>query len=168
MHKIVLILLALFICNVSSADSEEIVVTSVSYHPMISKQTSDKLSNGIAQGLNYTPMYGYVRTSNDMLFYSSYKAFVGLNCIAEPMAGGILSAGADIINLQVGLVGGAYYQDSKKFSERGINTYFGDVTPIMGFEVNYRVYLDERAFVKVTNTITHMLTNHALSFGLDL
>lgn len=150
------------------ADSNEVIITSMSYHPMISEKAASRLDNTIARGLNYTPMYGYVKTYNDFLFYSSYKAFVGLNCISQPMAGGVISAGADVNNVQIGLVGGAFYEDQKKFAQRGINTYFGDVIPIMGFEVNYRVYMDERSFIKITNTITHLLTNHALSVGMDL
>lgn len=150
------------------ADTREIVMTSVSYHPMINDAVAAKLDGSLAPGLIFNPMIGIVETKTDFLFYTSYKGFFGRNCVSQPMVGGMVSAGADLGGFQLGLVGGAYYQDSSKFTERGISILVGDIMPILGMEMNYRVYLDDQAFLKLTNTISPVLTNHALSIGWEL
>lgn len=158
----------LLVGSAALADTHEIVMTSVSYHPMISDVIAAKLDGKLSRGLNFTPIIGFAQTETDFIMYTSYKAFFGRNCVSQPMVGAMVSSGADLGGFQLGLVGGAYYQDSSEFTKRGVSIPVGDIMPILGIEMNYRVYIDDQAFLKITNTLSPVLTNHALSIGWDL
>lgn len=152
-----------FLASQAIANSNEYIVSSGTYHPKF----EGEITNSVEGKYIFTPLFGYGVTKNDQLFYSSIKGFVGLNSIHKPIIGGLMSAGADWGNVQLGLVAGAYYQDLRSLSDQGIPTYLGDISPVIGFELNFKYYLNELCFVKLTNTVFAFMINNALSIGYN-
>lgn len=155
----------LLMCGISLADSNEIVLSSVAFHPFLSPVVSQNLALSLGNGINYIPMLGYVRTQNEEDFYSSYKVFVGQNSVGRPMLGGLLGFGGEWRNFQAGLIVGMYYQEMKYLSDAGIHTYCGDLTPIIGSELNYKFHINSKEFIKLTNTFTMFIISTAISYG---
>ena len=85
----------------------------------------------------------------------------GLNSIHEPIVGAYIASGIKLKRQKLGLVGGMYLQDDKKFNERGIIPFSFKqsggigIVPIVGGEYQYR--LTKSVFVNTL--VTPVITN---------
>ena len=109
-----------------------------------------------------------------------FSIFAGEDSIGSIMIGGSRNflLGGDINETGFifnGIVG-AYYFDqtawTARFKDRDIDTpsYLTYLTGIpinivLGFQLNYQIKLGDTVFIKLTNTITPLITNHAVSIG---
>lgn len=166
----ILAFLLLLVSISAKSDSVDYVLTSISTHPLAPDGIYNNLAHKIAFDgrVNWTQLNGVIYTVEDEETYHSYKGFFGSNSIGEPMGGASYSFGPRINNTQIGFVVGGYLQDSKEFERRGMEIGIqGNFIPILGFELNQKFYVSKDEFIKITNTLTGLMTNHAISIGKD-
>jgi hypothetical protein len=167
MKKLLFILTLLWVLP-SGADSVELITGGITYHllsdPSVTSQFSNKLNSD--GSLIANALYGVKYTSYNEIIYSSYTLFGGANSIGAPMGGAIYSYGVELDRLDVGFVGGGYFQDSSLFLARGIETT--NFMPLLGVEVNYKIPLSEKTFIKINNLISVLVYNLSCSIGMNL
>lgn len=179
MKKLILILIVVFLCSFSKADttSYEVVGGSITEHLVLGPndpQAAFQTKIGDGGKLIYNPLYGIrTVTENDSRYYS-FAGFAGDNSIGEPMYGGMASAGIKVLDqhLYLGGVFGTYGQSDSSYLQSGdIPFKWGmigdtDIVPIVGIEANVKINLSDSTYLKLNNLVTPILTNTSLSFGI--
>jgi hypothetical protein len=117
-------------------------------------------------GLRYTDY-------SDILLYWSGAGFYGVNSIAKPITGGLVSGGLGFEYVNVGLVAGGYVQNNNDFYNIGIQPYSltdgsNAFVLMAGVEVNFKIPLSDDIFLGINNLLTPVVTNHTLSLGVHL
>ena len=172
------ILIALLISTSAFAGSQkEIGFGSYSYHLRGDPESFGKLSNKVSSDgrLIANGMLTYKNTKTGKFGYASSAAFIGQNSVGTLMTGYMGAVGALVTkNLQIGFIMGAYVQDNTEFMRREIKNSMAlfpnsaiSVVPLAGVEINYKVPLNKKLFLKVNNIITPAVTNHTLSIGVE-
>jgi hypothetical protein len=120
-------------------------------------------------------MYSFKITKPDSEFYTSDAFFIGENSVGTLMSGYMGASGVYLNKYtQFGAIYGAYAQDNTEFMRRGIYNCMAwfpeskiSVIPIFGVEVNFKVNLSDKVFIKLNNVITPVVTNHTISIGFE-
>ncbi len=104
--------------------------------------------------------------------YYALRGFQGENSIAKPINGAIATFGTHSRNVEFGVVWGAYVQNEYDFRGTGVVPYSvgqgsNSIVPIIGVELNFKIFLKGALFTKFINVVTPIITNHSLSLGLD-
>lgn len=161
-------------CTMAKADSFELVGGSLTYHFCCDSDVSQKFTTKLADNgrLIFNPISGMrynFQGEDEPFFYKSVALFAGQNSIGYNMEGVLVSLGADLGDINFGLIAGGYLQDSSEFNRRGILLGTGgDFMPITGIEVNFTLYRNEDFYIKENNLLTFFMSNHTLSAGWDL
>lgn len=118
------------------------------------------------------PMMGLRLMKENDRRYDAYTVFGGQNSPGFAMGGTTVSTGWKFSGFYAGLVGGFYLQSDSKFLATGeipfkwFKVNGTDFVPVFGCEINYKVDLTDKVYVKVNNLITPILTNSSVSVGL--
>lgn len=169
-----LVLMLVFISSVAFAENRSVewMGGSLTYHPFLDNQTAGRFANKVGDDgrLIANAMIGTRYTTIDELgFCEKYSLFGGNNSIGEPMVGGAWTVCHDTGPMSFGLTAGAYYQDKSKFDKRGIVLgVAGDIMPVFGVQVDFKLWENERYYIKENNFLSLLVTNHLLSFGIKL
>jgi hypothetical protein len=161
----------------SYADENEILVGSLTHHlSLITSPPSDRFSNKLDSNGNLilNPMLGYRHTYYlDADQYVSNTIFGGENSIGEAMAGYAISTGLRFNRLQLGIIGGGYVQNDKKFLDRNItvmaiplgSTY--GIMPVIGAEVGLRQNVSNKTYLLLYTILTPALIATTLGVGFN-
>lgn len=167
-------LLALLLLTINSVADVEVVGGSLTYHLIDysnAVQYSNKLSND--GRLIDNPILGIQYVKESRLTYESIGVFTGENSIGKDILGLKLSTGEKMSNLYLGVVIGAYEQSTKSFRDKNIVPFqvgqVGDVgiVPLVGVELNYKIKVANKIYVKINNVVTPILTNSTISLGFS-
>lgn len=172
------LLLLLLLCGPVFAKTEkEIGFGSFSYHLLGDSVSFSQLENKVSSDgrLISNGMVSFKSTSVQHREYTSDAIFAGQNSVAKPMAGYMAARGAYASeNLQLGFVYGFYIQDNREFLNRNIVNPFSlfqsskiNIVPVVGAEINYKINITQKHFIKINNIITPAVTNHTVSFGVE-
>ena len=134
--------------------------------------------------LNYSGMLGVKVLEEDQLFYNSLLLYGGNNSIGQPVGGLIESSGFKVDNmgylgcpyhkgtLYVGWAIGAYLQNDNSYKAATGQypnelTAFGSegLVPILGLELDYKVRLTDRTYIKLDDVIQPSSVMTGLSLG---
>lgn len=157
------------------ADSVEVIGGGYTYH-LIDFGASDAYKRKITSNgrLIENPTFGLLFHERiGRFFYRSVGAFAGSNCLGRPMQGMVYSDGIEIGNFQAGAGLGAYFQESKYFSDLNVSSFRianirgVDVVPILGLVFNYKVNLTDSTYIKINNLVGPIITNTLFSLGYN-
>lgn len=124
--------------------------------------------------LIYNSLWGYGVLVEDNKNYFAIKTFLGDNSVGLPMMGSMLSYGWKWHGLYYGPVLGVYFENDDAYRAMGVQPFriaedgSMGIVPIIGIELNYRIDLTDRVYLKLNNVITPYLTNTSLSLGCVL
>lgn len=151
----------------------ELMMGSITYHLInfgdVPKNFTNKLSSDGRLISNF--LIGVQLIREDQVYYDSIGVFTGQNSIGDTIGGVKWSSGIHYNKLYIGGVLGAYVQDNRKFEHDGIRPFYIDevngtgVVPVVGVEVNYKINLSNKTYIKFNNIISPLLTNSSLSLG---
>ena len=166
-----IIFIILLICPAVFADNTELIVGGLTYHMFLDPDITENFSNkvGFQGALIANPIVGlgYTYVDEETKLYDSYRGFIGQNSIGQPMIGGMYFYGKQLKGIDLGMGIGAYIQDDSQFKKRGIDVG-SNIIPIYGFEINPKIMLDNKKFIKFNNLISPLLIISTLSFGEEL
>lgn len=153
------------------ADSKEFIIGGLTYHMFLEPDVTEKFTNkvGFSGALIANPMLGlgYTYVDDSTKLYDSYRGFIGENSIGQPLIGGMYFYGKELKGIDLGMGIGAYIEDDSKFKQRGIETG-SNIIPIYGFEINPKIILNNKKFIKFNNLISPLLIISTISFGEEL
>lgn len=164
-----LCILAAVFSSKSHAASVEMTFGGLTYHTIIFDDVSQSFNNKISSDgrLIYTGLLG-VGLVNDHL---TARVFIGQNSIGDEMFGSTLAYSWDLSRrIRLGPVLGFYQQDDMKYILKGIKPFslgFG-IVPIVGAELNIRVYQFENNYISLNTVITPVIINETISLGIEL
>jgi hypothetical protein len=167
---------AMFVANAHAGNSVEIIGPSITWHVVDGGGASQFYNHPISPDgrVLYTPMLGLKQTNLDSSgVYNSLALFTAQNSIGKPIYGGIMGTGLNIWKgINAGFVFGGYVQNNTDFQNLGITPFsmtsgVNAFVPLMGLEVNFHIKLTDKTFFSINNTITPIITNHNLSFGVN-
>jgi hypothetical protein len=173
--KYLFIFLSLLSIQSFASDSLELLGPGVTWH-VIDDGASGLYSHKLSSDgrLVYTPMIGIRKTSiSDQNVYNSLSLFTAQNSIGSPIYGGMGATGLQLFGVfDAGFVFGGYIQNNQDFQRLGIVPFSATggenaFVPLMGLEFNVKIKLDKNAFLGINNTITPIITNHNISFGIN-
>lgn len=170
--------------SVAHADSIEVVGGSITAHLLPFSTYSPKvdpyksLAGQLGQntGVIANPLFGLRYVGEDERTYWTAAGFFMENSVGQPSAGFLTSLGRKFFNghLYAGGVLGAYEQCDSCYIESGLWPYkfttIGDtdIVPVIGIEINFRVNISEKYYLKLNNIVTPLLTNTTIGFGIEL
>ncbi len=154
-------------------DTDELILGSLTYHLIGggSEEFSNKLSQDGRLIDNF--LIGYQFTETHLNLYDSLAIFGGDNSVGKPIGGFKFSTGVTDKTWYLGPVIGGYVQNNIYFERVGLQPLdFGPangvaLVPIIGVELNYRINLNKKYFIKFNNILTPALTNLTLSAGVS-
>lgn len=149
------------------ANSIELITGGLTYHVNSDPEVSERFSNKLTSdgSLIYNQLYGFRYTKNDEILYDSYTFFMGHNSINEQMGGFVYSFGIEIDSITLGFAAGGYYQDSSKFTEKGIGLLVGDFMPVFGVELNKKFMINKTDYLKLNSFFSPVIVTETFSVG---
>lgn len=158
----------------ASASEQEVGYSLLTEHLIGDREPMAKFSHKINNnGLISNPIISLRFTNADEDCYDSFTLFGGQNSVGSSM-GGVMGGTGFYLNknIQTGLVYGGYLQDVTEFNRRGMASSFFDngrigFVPVLGGEINFKVKVSDRVFIKQNNTISPFVTNHSISVGVE-
>lgn len=170
--KVLIILIILIVLKKVHANEVELTLGSVSMHTTVDP-SNVRLSNRITNDgrFVFNPLYGVGYTINRETLYYSFKAFTGLNCVADHIYGGTASLGYSWQHIRLGGIIGGYIQDDTAFTARNIEPFsiIGNrnaLVPIIGAELIFMFKVTDTSFIKVNNLISPILMNTSIGYGV--
>jgi hypothetical protein len=155
--------------------SVEAIGGGITYHVIDDGASSKYVTKWSSDGrLIFNQLYGIKYIDEFFDTYWSMALFGGNNSIGAPMTGAMGSLGFVWGNFNYGLAMGGYLQDDNAFRSKGIEPYrlseFGNtgLVPILGAEINYKVDLSNRVYLRLNNLVSPVITNTSLSIGYRL
>lgn len=174
---LITLFLALVVSRANATESLELIGPGVTWHVIdidgASALYNHKLSND--GRLIYTPQIGLRKTHTEADgLYNSFTLFAAQNSIGSPIYGGMGGTGIELFKMfQAGFIGGLYVQNNNDFEAKGITPFSmtggsNAIVPLLGLEMNFKIKLSDKMFLGFNNILTPIITNHNLSFGVNL
>ena len=168
-----LIFLFLLCCQAYADESIELLGGSITWHTPLNGSNDGANTNKLSKdgSLIDNPLFGVRLTDTKGIAYDSVAVFGGENSIGKQMGGAMYSTGYVVNKWDVGLVVGAYLQNTNDFYNSGLQPFRvgtegpNDICPIIGAEFNYKIDLSDNMYLKINNVITPVITNNSLSLG---
>ena len=170
------ILVALLVSfSAHAEESNEYLFGSLTQHFINFDGVSEKYDNKVsADGtLIANPIAAYRLIKTEGVSYDSTTYFAGQNSVGELMGGAMFNTGYNVGCMRLGALAGAYVQDNKKFTDRGLVVFsmpidrYG-IVPVVGVEVSFIGRLNKRTYVTLVNIITPILATSTVGIGFDL
>lgn len=172
-----LILLSIILSGmfVKAQDNIELMLGSITYHPLdidyLSRNYSNKLSQDGRLIANF--LIGSTLLWEDASQYESLSFYGGQNSLGSPMAGFKVAQGAKVGNFYMGMFAGAYVQNDQEFTNLGIKPFRvvdingTGVIPLGGIESSYKIPLVDDKYIKLNVNFSLSVVVMSFSYGLQ-
>ena len=142
----------------------------LTYHPVFPPTCTAFASRLSKDGcLIDNQQYSLALSSTYNGVFSTHALLIGTNSMGGTIFGGFYERGYERDGLQIGYIIGAYYQDSRPYTNAGYGTLSlspgkDSITPVLGMAVNYKISLGNDVYLKINNVISTII-NSSLGLG---
>lgn len=170
-------IIALLLGSAAYADSFEIIGGGATYHLLgANRSAAEQFDNKWSDDgrLIGTPLLGARVLRENGTEFKARTVFAGHNSVGAPIVGYTYTEGEIVGNWYIGMLVGAYIQDSAPFNDRGIGVwgvYLNNrmmLMPMVGIELDYKIRLDDNVYIKLDNVVSPAMINNLVSFGWNL